>query len=204
MKKFKFAEDKVMFTADTHFGHANIIRFCNRPYRDAHHMGEQLVHEWNRVVRRNQIVFHLGDFAFKNSQTKLIHQRQRLNGEIILIRGNHDNSATERLFKEVHDIAEVTIGKQRIVMCHYAMQVWNASFHGSWMIHGHSHGTLTPNWERKICDVGVDSWGYKPVSFSQLQAEMTQHGRETVEDLNDGFITTYGKDADLLKPDETS
>jgi calcineurin-like phosphoesterase family protein len=116
----------------------------------------------------------------------------------VLIQGNHDRPSDLQHFKNVHDIAEVEIGGQRIVMCHYAMNTWNHSFRGAWQIHGHSHGTLTPNYDRKICDIGVDSWGYKPVTFHQLQAQMRMHGRETVDDLNNGFTTTYGKEADLL------
>ena len=205
MKKFKFAAGhEVRFTADTHFGHANIIRFCDRPYRDVYHMDETLVENWNRAVPPGTTVFHLGDFGFKGSQSKLITLCGRLNGRIILIRGNHDHEKTLGMFSEVHDLAEVTVAGQTIVMCHYALQVWRNSFRGAWHIHGHSHGTLTPNWDRKICDIGVDSWDYAPVRFNQLQAEMAQHGVETVNDLNAGFITTYGKDADLLKPDDSA
>lgn len=203
MKCFRFANpEDVMFTADTHFGHANIIRFCDRPFKDVFHMDEALVENWNRAVSPRQTVFHLGDFGFRGSPSKLSCLHKRLNGNIILIRGNHDKQSTLRMFDEVHDLVQLTVaGKTRIVLCHYAMLTWNGSFRGSWMLHGHSHGTLTPNYDRKITDVGVDSWGYKPVSFSQLQAEMVQHGEETVDDLNSGFTSTYGEGADLLKPE---
>ncbi len=199
MKKYKFDADKVMFTADTHFGHDNIIRFCDRPFKDANHMDEELVKNWNERVRPDQIVFHLGDFSFKN-RSNIPHLLDRLNGEVILLQGNHDKPKDLKYFKEVHDLAEVVIEDQRIIMCHYAMQVWNHSSRGSWCIHGHSHGTLTPNWSRKITDIGVDSWGYKPVSFSQLQTEMAKHGGETVNDLDDSFTEKYGEDASLIRP----
>lgn len=203
MKKFKFAAGhEVRFTSDTHFGHANIIRFCDRPYRDVHHMDEELVKNWNRAVPPGTVVFHLGDFGFKGSQAKLITLHARLNGRIILIRGNHDHEKTLGMFSEVHDLAQVTVAGQPIVMCHYAMKVWPGSHHGAWHIYGHSHGTLPPDWDRKACDIGVDSWNYAPVRFDHLAAEMRQHGAESVKDLNDGFMKTYGKDADLLKPEK--
>ncbi|GAF90840.1 unnamed protein product [marine sediment metagenome] len=198
MRKYKYDADKVMFTADTHFGHDNIIKFCDRPYRDANHMDTELVANWNEVVDPDQVVFHLGDFSFKGKRN-IPNLLNRLNGEVVLIQGNHDRPKDLHHFNSVHDIAEVEVEGQRIVMCHYAMTTWNNSFRGAWHIHGHSHGTLMPNWDRKICDIGVDSWGYKPVTFYQLQAELAMHGRETVDDLNNGFITTYGKEADLLK-----
>ncbi len=202
MKKFKFQPDEVMFTADTHFGHANIIRFCDRPFEGAHHMNEALINNWNQVVDEDQTVFHLGDFAFKCGQTQTAVISQRLNGNIILIRGNHDKESTLNLFEEVHDLAEVVIGKQQsIILCHYAMRTWPQSFRGAWQLHGHSHGTLPELPDRKTLDIGVDSWGYKPVSFAQIEIEMRQHEADTVDDLNRGFINTYGKDADLLKPE---
>jgi calcineurin-like phosphoesterase family protein len=199
MREYEYNADEVMFTSDTHFGHTNIIKFCDRPFKDAHHMNEELIRKWNEVVNPGQVVFHLGDFAYKYGQN-LPRLLDRLNGDIILIRGNHDKESDLKYFKEVHDLAEVVVEGQRIIMCHYAMRVWNHSFRGSWHIYGHSHGTLEPDWTRKLCDIGVDSWGYKPVSFQQLKAEMLQHGRETVKDLNDGFITKYGEDANLLTP----
>lgn len=198
MHKYKFDADEVMFTADTHFGHDNIIKYCNRPFRDTYHMDEILIEYWNEVVDEDQVVFHLGDFAFKK-KGNIPNLLNRLNGDIVLIQGNHDHSKDLKHFKKLHDIAEVVVGEQRIIMCHYAMTRWNHSFRGSWHIHGHSHGTLAPDWDRKTCDIGVDSWGFKPVSFFQLQKEMVMHGAETVDDLNASFIQTYGKDADLLK-----
>ena len=56
-------------------------------------------------------------------------------------------------------------GRQHIVLCHYAMLVWNKSHHGSWMLHGHSHGTLKYPFAAKILDVGVDSHNFYPISL---------------------------------------
>lgn len=60
---FNFNPEHTFFTSDTHFNHANIIRFCNRPFKDVEQMNETLIANWNRVVGTNDIVFHLGDFC---------------------------------------------------------------------------------------------------------------------------------------------
>lgn len=65
--KFKFDPEHTFFTSDTHFGHANIINLCNRPFKDVNHMNDMLVENWNSVVSDDDTVFHLGDFALGGS-----------------------------------------------------------------------------------------------------------------------------------------
>lgn len=86
---YKFDGSRVFFTSDTHFNHANIIRFCNRPFKDVSHMNEAIISNWNRVVGPEDIVFHLGDFCLGGS-AEWINVLNRLNGKIYLISGNHD------------------------------------------------------------------------------------------------------------------
>lgn len=64
---YKFDGAKVFFTSDTHFTHANIIRFCSRPFKNVEEMDETMIANWNRVVGENDIVFHLGDFCMGGS-----------------------------------------------------------------------------------------------------------------------------------------
>lgn len=61
---YKFDGSRVFFTSDTHFNHTNIIRFCNRPFKDVAHMNETIIANWNSVVGPDDIIFHLGDFLF--------------------------------------------------------------------------------------------------------------------------------------------
>ncbi len=75
-------------TSDTHFGHNNIIKFCARPFKDAIEMDEHLILNWNRCVRPDDIVIHLGDFSM--SEQALQRVARRLNGRKFLILGNHD------------------------------------------------------------------------------------------------------------------
>ena len=63
-------EPKIFITADLHLGHANIIRYCGRPYRDVNEMNEDLIRRWNSVVSDNDRVFFLGDFALGDIEKK--------------------------------------------------------------------------------------------------------------------------------------
>ncbi len=86
---YKFDKNRVFFTSDTHFNHANIIKFCNRPFKNVDEMNEALITNWNKVVSADDYVFHLGDFCLGGSAewTKAL---DCLNGKIFLILGNHD------------------------------------------------------------------------------------------------------------------
>jgi calcineurin-like phosphoesterase family protein len=77
------------FTSDTHFGHANIIKFCDRPFRDVDHMDEQLIGNWNSIVQPEDTVWHLGDVAL-GPRERWASRLGRLNGHIFLVPGNHD------------------------------------------------------------------------------------------------------------------
>lgn len=77
------------FTSDTHFGHARIIDLCDRPFKCVADMNENLVHNWNALVRPDDTVYHLGDVALGPIEDSLGYI-QRLNGFKILVVGNHD------------------------------------------------------------------------------------------------------------------
>lgn len=80
---YRFDGSRVFFTSDTHFNHTNIIRFCNRPFKDVSHMNETIISNWNRVVGPEDIVFHLGDFCLGGS-TEWVNVLNRLNGKYTL------------------------------------------------------------------------------------------------------------------------
>lgn len=84
---------KVWICSDTHFGHFNIIRYCNRPYNGIEQMDSALIHNWNEVVADDDIVFFLGDFCFaKTAESKITTWRltTALKGHKIIVKGNHD------------------------------------------------------------------------------------------------------------------
>lgn len=173
--------DNIWFTSDQHYNHANVIKYCSRPYCDVSAMNEALISNHNSLVSPRDIVFHIGDFSFANNEkTKSVYNR--LNGTHHLIRGNHDGFNFK--FTTDQDIMELTVvdvdnNKQLIVLCHYAMRVWNKSHYGAWQLYGHSHGTLPPIGKQH--DVGVDNNNYFPVSFVQLQDIMKTRTYEAVD-----------------------
>jgi len=82
---------KKWLCSDHHFGHANIIKHCDRPFNDVNHMDNELIERHNSLVAPNDLVYHLGDFCFDTPEVCMFYL-ERLNGKFIFIRGNHDYS----------------------------------------------------------------------------------------------------------------
>src|SRR3954447_14711520 len=163
----------VFFTADTHFGHRNIIAYASRPFVCVEEMDEIMVQRWNERVRPGDRVYHLGDFSVcRGPKTGEI--LERLNGEIHLVWGNHDRPAyaIRERFASYHDYLQITVCEQFIVCFHYAMRVWNKSHKGSWHLYGHSHGSLPDDPHALSMDVGVDCNNFYPFSFEEVAFRM--------------------------------
>ena len=175
--------DEVFFTADTHFGHGNVIEFCDRPFEDREEMDEALIERWNSVVGIHDRVYHLGDFSFRGPGPS-IGIKHRLNGRIYLVEGNHDRrmkAEVRQLFEWVKPLHELRIEGQKIVLCHYPLLTWNASHRGSWSLHGHSHGNLREDPNVRRIDVGVDCHDYRPISFAAVKKLMEKKGFTAVD-----------------------
>lgn len=161
----------IHFTADTHFGHSNIIKYCNRPFSNIEEHDQCLIDNWNRVVGKKDTVYHLGDFIFSREHIAN-HLLSQLQGQIILIKGNHDPGHLFRSprFQAVKDVHIVRHQRQKIFLSHYAHRTWQFINQGAWHLFGHSHGNLPSH--GKSFDVGVDCWDYTPVSFDQVKEKM--------------------------------
>lgn len=187
---------KTFFTSDTHIGHSNIIKYCKRPFSHCEEMDETIIDNWNKTVHKDDVVYHLGDVAFVRDEYKLLSILNRLNGTIHLVLGNHDKCiqgsvvgrfASVSNFKEIYvqDSSNIK-GRQHIVLCHYALRVWNKSHHGSWHLYGHSHGSLPPLAGSLSLDVGSDCWNYTPVEYNFIKQKLStikfkpidQHGED--------------------------
>ena len=164
------------FTADTHFGHANIIKYCDRPWQSVGEMNETLINNWNAVVRPTDTVWHLGDVGFKGGDPAGF--LKRLNGKIHVCYGNHDK---ERQIERCRDdgiiewcghVRYLRHEGQRFFLSHYSHRVWPSSHHGTIHLYGHSHDGLK-DWYRST-DVGVDTpfANYFPVSFDKIMNRM--------------------------------
>lgn len=156
----------IYYTSDTHYDHKNIIKYSNRPFRDVAEMNYQMIKRWNEAVKPQDTVYHLGDFGFGKDNDK--HAVQ-LNGQKFIILGNHDKHAPVG-FTRLGQCHEIYDSDHKIIMCHYALRVWNKSHHGSLMLYGHSHGSLPG--DSQSLDVGVDCWDYYPVALDQIIRRM--------------------------------
>lgn len=176
----------VWFTADTHFGHSNIIRFCNRPFGDIEEHDEALIANWNAVVQPADTVYHLGDFAFRSAQDPNSYAK-RLNGKKFLLLGNHDNP--NRLPKEhftvlghyyelkQKDFDTSVTAPPGLILCHYPFASWARAFHGSYHLFGHVHGrSLEYDKNSLRMDVGVDAHHFYPVSYAEIKTAMQAKG----------------------------
>ena len=153
-------------TADTHFGHAGILHACGRPFSTIQEHDDCLVEAWNATVRPGDTVYHLGDFALGPAEAAERVFR-RLHGRKVLIVGNHDKRSRRLGWAEQHEgIYEAAIEGRHVVMCHYPLRSWARCFRGSLHLFGHTHGRLPGT--TQSCDVGVDVWGYRPVSLGQI------------------------------------
>lgn len=185
------AGQKLWFTSDLHFGHRNVIRFCNRPFADVKEMDEALINNWNEVVGENDIVFVLGDTFWFNDSTTIKKYISKLNGIIYFIPGNHCK------FEKYHRIAD----EPRIILCddivqvflesednrwhkkilelwlaHYPLMTWPHRENGAINLFGHIHSKPEGRegtdqdlpLHKNQCDVGTDYWEYKPVQFEKL------------------------------------
>lgn len=172
-------------TADTHFGHANIIRFCKRPFTSADDMREGLIANWNAVVNPGDLVWHLGDFGMSLPDNEMLDLFKSLNGRKRLVIGNHDVDRRGRLTQALARLpwdappshyAEIKHDGSRIILSHYAGLVWNNMHYGSFQAYGHSHGSL-PGLPGSV-DVGVDAQNYAPIPAE----EFVRQARESRED----------------------
>ncbi len=165
----------IFFTADTHLGHANIIKYCRRPFGSAREMDEVLYTNWTAVVRPDDTIYHLGDVAWGNEDViaKTMRRLKYLPGKKYLVPGNHDyhlNILAEGFDEVLPALCEIGAqthaGNMRAVLCHYPLAAWNRSHHAALHFHGHMHGRLHADSQR--ADVGVDVWNYYPVSLEEL------------------------------------
>ncbi len=189
------------FTSDTHFGHKNIIRYCSRPFTSVEEMNETIIQRWNAKVKSGDYVYHLGDFAF-GQRDQILAVRQKLNGHITIIEGNHDDIGQPGNYGFIgkHQLLTMKINGIYITMCHYAMRTWQKSHYDAWHIYGHSHGTLESI--GKSWDVGVDNNNFEPLEFEELKKIMDAqpHNLNWLERLK-GFDQ---KEFDAYKPIEMS
>lgn len=180
---------RIFFTSDTHFAHANVLNFCHRPFASIEEHDEGLIERWNNVINDDDIVFHLGDFAFAGGP-KWEEILKRLKGHIHLILGNHDcKNLTEQVskrFESVSWVKRLCVDGQNIILSHYPFLCYGGAYRGLWNLFGHVHsgerseGKDIPRLQYLFptqYDVGVDNNEYAPVSFVDVRKKIGAYTR---------------------------
>lgn len=170
----------IYFISDTHFGHANIMKYCDRPFSSAEVMDNAIVLGWNCVIKPEDIVFHLGDVGCWYGSMSWLSLLPKLNGDKYLIPGNHDKKLMSQLEKvftilpPIHTFRHTTEeGKFGFVLSHYPIYSWEGKTHGSIHCYGHTHGPVAALGPQAY-DVCVDSNNFRPVSIDDVICAVTK------------------------------
>lgn len=138
------------YIADLHLGHANVIRFDNRPFENIDEMESEIIRRWNERVTPQDTVYLIGDFSWRTSNGWIPVLKQ-LKGRKVLIRGNHDPKRIDgklaKMFDDVKDYKEISDNDRRVCMCHFPILLYNHSHSpNSYMLCGHVHNTKENDW----------------------------------------------------------
>jgi len=166
-------QSKVFFIGCPHFWHKKIIEYTKRPFNSVEEMNETMINNWNSVVKHNDKVILHGDVIFNKGDIDPSVILNRLNGDILLSLGNHDDP--EKLVRSsrniiiTRDILDIQVNGQNIVCFHYPMKSWNKAFHGSWHTYCHVHTEFQSPDDELSYNVSVEWNDYTPISFDKLQ-----------------------------------
>lgn len=154
--------------SDTHFYHSNVIRYENRPFKDTIEMNQTIIDNWNKVVKPEHLIIHLGDIAFANKD-KVKEIMSQLNGEKILIKGNHDTWSNSFY----HEIGFSEVSKYPIIfrdfymMSHYPLYMnINMPYVN---IHGHTHSNCGNRDSSKYFNASIERTSYAPINFKKIE-----------------------------------
>lgn len=169
----------VFFISDTHFYHANILKFTSkfgeplRNFYDVAHMNEYMVKCWNSVVGKRDLVFHLGDVVVKwgDSYTDVL---DRLNGRKILIAGNHDKHDTQVYLKSFERVEGMWTYKDGIILTHCPIHPSQLEYRFKLNVHGHVHKNSLD--DKRYYNVSVEAIDYTPVSLDTIREYMKNVG----------------------------
>lgn len=184
----------IWFTADTHFGHGNVIKHCNRPFSSAEEMDESMIEKWNAVVGKNDVVYHLGDVGL-GSDTHTLECVSRLRGHKRLISGNHDSvhprhrksAGRQRTwmqyFESVSPFEQIKIGRHEVMLSHFPyggdhtegdrFNQYRLRDEGLFLLCGHVHTAWLMK-DRQL-NVGVDMNDFEPAPLDAVAEVVKFH-----------------------------
>jgi calcineurin-like phosphoesterase family protein len=149
---------RIWFSSDYHFGHANIIKYCNRPFKDVVEMEDEIIRRHNEVVKKTDVVICLGDISFQHSLSKL----NKMNGVFFIVRGNHDDKHIKK------------IAPKEIIVSYYNIKLFcthkPCSIIGKYNLNivGHVHDSWKYKEDINALNVCVEMWDYYPVPIEEI------------------------------------
>ncbi|MBR2834843.1 MAG: hypothetical protein IKE43_03900 [Coriobacteriales bacterium] len=174
----------IWFTADTHFGHQNIIAACKRPWETADQMNEGLIANINNLVMPYDTLYILGDFSYRLPRENAAALRSQIHCKHVhLVNGNHDKNWDDypgdpnggRVFESAQDYLELKLeGGRKLVCFHYPLLEWASAYRDAIHVHGHIHSLGSAYNEQNRAqgyyryDVGVDANNYYPVALDDI------------------------------------
>ena len=178
----------VFLVSDTHFGHAGVCRFTRRdgvtklrPWDSAEEMDEEMVHRWNDRVRPNDKVYHLGDVVMSRKSLAIM---ERLNGDKVLIRGNHDIFKDEDYRKYFRELRAYHV-MNGMILSHIPIHSESLGRFGV-NIHGHTHADrvmrpLATSGRSDVVDVRyhcvcVEQTDFAPILFEDVVTRIEAEG----------------------------
>jgi calcineurin-like phosphoesterase family protein len=137
------AISRTLFCSDTHFFHKKICEYTDRKLVTTQELHDQwLIDLWNSQVNKGDLVYLLGDVSFGKLDDTISAVKQ-LNGQIIVIKGNHDKREDLAKLKDAnlisawYDYKEITINKQSICLFHFPIAAWHKQGYGAWHLFWH-------------------------------------------------------------------
>lgn len=192
----------IYLTSDLHFNHVNILKYepVNRPFETLEEMNETLIANWNAKVSAEDTVYVLGDLAMGTVEASRACI-ERLNGKIILIRGNHDSPKRIKMYEElgieVHDIYYLPYKGRYFILCHFPI----ASEEFIKMViqdnsevvnlYGHVHGNAPKGYVNGTFHVGVDTNDLAPISIQEVWEQCwpaEQMAQPAVKEYHDSHV----------------
>jgi len=168
------------------FGHANIIKYCERPFTDVEDMNKTIIKNFNEILKPDDMIYHIGDWCFKNSPggkagegvpRKAFWYLDQLTGIWILLKGNHDRNNSLKT-KLLHAVVE--FGRQKFWLTHNPKDA-NPNFAVNLVGHVHEAWKIRRLTKNSIMyNVGVDVHSFRPVSFEQVITDIQRWEKNEV------------------------
>ena len=183
---------RLWFTSDTHYNHANICSATTkwtdpvtcREFKTLEHMNAHLVGNINEVVGQDDILFHLGDWSFGGFEQIEIFRNQIVCKNVHIITGNHDHhiennrDGVQSLFSSVnkylnlvvkYNVGTPLMGEERFALMHFPIASWDNMARGAIHLHGHVHFDPSKRIGKgKMMDVGCDGNMLYPIQMQEV------------------------------------